>query len=79
MHRWENLSLTVSAVAFVGFFSHVAYAAATRAPMLGVRNEALILLFAVLCFAAGCLGREARMRRHGMSQPGGVSNDNEDA
>lgn len=60
MHRWENLSLIVSAAVFLGFFVHVAYAAATRMPIFGVVTEALMLLLAVLCFAAGCLGREAR-------------------
>lgn len=63
MHRWENLSLIVSLAVFLSFFAHVAYAAATRAPLVGVVTEALMLLLAVLCFAAGTLGREAQERR----------------
>jgi hypothetical protein len=63
MNRWENLSLIVSLAVFLGFFAHVAYAAATRAPMFGVVTEALMLVLAVLLFAVGCLGREAQERR----------------
>lgn len=62
MLRWENLALLASLALFSGYFGHVIYAASTRSPILNVRMEAILLGIAVLCFAAGSLGREARER-----------------
>ncbi len=62
MPRWENLALLASLGLFSGYFGHVLYAAGTRSPALTVTQEALLLGAAVLCFAAGSLGREARER-----------------
>lgn len=62
--KWENLALAASFVLFSGYFGHVVYAASTRSPAINVRLEAILLGIAVLCFAAGSLGREARERRN---------------
>lgn len=62
MPRWENLVLLASLVLFSGYFGHVIYAANTRSPIISIQYEALLLGLAVVCFAAGSLGREARER-----------------
>lgn len=62
MPRWENLVLMASLALFSGYFGHVVYAASTRSPILSIQQEAILLGLAVVCFAAGSLGREARER-----------------
>lgn len=63
MGKWENVALIASAMLFAAFFGHVFYAASTRAPLMNLTQEALLLGASVLCFAAGSLGREAREKR----------------
>lgn len=53
------IPLALSALLFCAFFASVAYGAATRAPLLGPVQEALLLLLSVLCFVVGALVREA--------------------
>ena len=60
MPRWENLALLASLALFSGYFGHVIYAASTRSPIMSLKQEAVLLGIAVVCFAAGSLGREAR-------------------
>lgn len=62
MPRWENLALLASLALFSGYFGHVIYAASTRSPIISLQQEAILLGIAVICFAAGSLGREARER-----------------
>lgn len=64
MPRWENLALLASLALFSGYFGHVIYAASTRIPLISLKQEAILLGIAVLCFAAGSLGREARERKN---------------
>ena len=63
MPRWENLALLASLALFSGYFGHVVYAASTRSPIISLQQEAILLGIAVICFAAGSLGREARERK----------------
>jgi len=63
MPRWDNLALLASLALFSVYFGHVVYAASTRSPIISLKQEAILLGIAVLCFAAGSLGREARERK----------------
>ncbi|MCC1482465.1 hypothetical protein [Roseibaca sp. Y0-43] len=63
MPRWDNLALLASLTLFSGYFGHVVYAASTRSPVISLKQEAILLGIAVLCFAAGSLGREAHERK----------------